>query len=183
MKLKLISEYMELTREERRVHLDLDELCLERGGKSTFFRGLLADYLGTIIPENREAHLCHACHNAKCSNPKHLYWGSAWDNIQDQKENGTFTTLYERTKAKYGEQYIKDHAKQMGQKHGGSNRYTQEQIDQFRSALAEVGTARGYKTKLAEKLGLSHTQVRRLINTYGHNACEANNGRKTKICS
>jgi len=66
------------------------------------FRGLLAERLGTEIFMAKKIVLCHACHNAKCSNTDHLYWGSYTDNIDDQKENGTWKNVWERTVDKYG---------------------------------------------------------------------------------
>lgn len=94
--------YLNKTREERRAHLMLDEECNERGGNSTMFRGLLADFLGTEIFVNKKILLCHACHNGKCSNPSHLYWGSYEENIQDQIENGTFKDAWTRRVEKHG---------------------------------------------------------------------------------
>lgn len=90
------------TREERRAHLNLRKKCIERGGHSTMFRGLLADYLGTEIYISKKVVLCHGCHNSDCSNPVHMYWGTYDDNIQDQKDNGTFESVWERSVKKYG---------------------------------------------------------------------------------
>ncbi len=94
--------YLDKTREERRRHLRLETPCNERGGYSTLFRGLLADKLGTEIFIDKKIVLCHACHNEKCSNPEHMYWGSYNDNIEDQKENGTWKSVWDRTVDKYG---------------------------------------------------------------------------------
>lgn len=94
--------YLDKTREERRRHLRLETPCNERGGYSTLFRGLLADKLGTEIFIDKKIVLCHACHNEKCSNPEHMYWGSYLDNIEDQKENGTWKSVWDRTVDKYG---------------------------------------------------------------------------------
>ena len=75
-----INEFITRPREERRSHLDLTESCCERGGNSTNHKGVLAQYLNTTIPSGRIL-LCHGCNNDKCSNPKHLYWGTDYDNI------------------------------------------------------------------------------------------------------
>ena len=75
-----ITEFITRSREERRSHLDLTESCCERGGNSTNHKGVLAQYLDTTIPRCRIL-LCHACNNEKCSNPKHLYWGTDKENI------------------------------------------------------------------------------------------------------
>lgn len=74
----------------RQFHLKLNESCVERGGCSTHFKGVLAEYLQTTIPHGRndKVFLCHACHNDKCSNPKHLYWGTPSENVHDAIKNG-----------------------------------------------------------------------------------------------
>jgi hypothetical protein len=97
----LITEYIKKDRNERRSHLDLSEPCCERGGNSTIHKGVLAQYLTTTIPSGRIL-LCHACNNGNCSNPKHLYWGTDKDNLQDAIENGTYKNAWERTVEKYG---------------------------------------------------------------------------------
>lgn len=95
-------EFIKESREVRRAHLKLDEPCIERGGNSTNHKGVLAQYLDTTIPSGRIL-LCHACNNSKCSNPKHLYWGTDYDNIIiDGKEFGTHFSPWERRVEKYG---------------------------------------------------------------------------------
>lgn len=66
-------------------------------------KGVLAQYLDTTIPSGRIL-LCHACHNAKCSNPKHLYWGTDKDNlaIDRVEQPGGWKNPWERTIDKYG---------------------------------------------------------------------------------
>lgn len=78
------------TKSERQAHMDLSESCIERGGNSTNHKGVLAEFLNTNIPYGTKYLLCHGCHNGKCSNPKHLYWGTPKENVEDSKENGTF---------------------------------------------------------------------------------------------
>ena len=99
--MKLIEEYITLPKIERQQHLKLDETCIERGAGSYYFKGLLAHLLDTTVPTGHKIHLCHACHNAKCGNPNHLYWGTAQENRQDQVTNGG-KTIWERTVEKYG---------------------------------------------------------------------------------
>lgn len=97
-----LAEFITRSRDERRAHLDLNEPCVERGGNSTNHKGVLAQYLNTTIPSGRTL-LCHACNNAKCSNPKHLYWGTDYDNIViDGKEFGTHKNPFERRVEKHG---------------------------------------------------------------------------------
>lgn len=76
---------------ERQSHINLSEPCLIRGGSSTQHKGVLAQFLNSTIPHGTKngIHLCHACHNGECSNPKHLYWGTPSENIQDAIDNGT----------------------------------------------------------------------------------------------
>ena len=97
----LVETYLTKEQSERQSHLDLNDVCKERGGNSTNHRGVLAQYLDTPI-YGRPADLCHACHNDKCSNPKHLYWGTRKENVQDARNNGTFKTPFERIVEKYG---------------------------------------------------------------------------------
>lgn len=96
----IVEEWITETREVRTKHLDLEEPCVERGGNSTVHRGVLAQFLGTNLPSKVD--LCHACHNDKCSNPKHLYWGTRRENIQDAQSNGTWKTPWDRLVEKYG---------------------------------------------------------------------------------
>lgn len=96
-------EYMQLSKKDRQQHLDLNENCIEIGGHSTQFKGILAHYLNVTIENNRRILLCHACHNEKCSNPKHLYFGTHKENLDDTKENGTYKSIWEKMVEKYGE--------------------------------------------------------------------------------
>lgn len=112
----LVEEWIIEKRESRTKHLDLTECCIERGGNSTVHKGVLAQYLNTNIPHkpNTCIDLCHACHNDKCSNPKHLYWGTRLENIQDSKDNGTWNTPWEHTVEKYGyEEACKKNSRKM----------------------------------------------------------------------
>ena len=93
---------MRQPKEIRQSHLDLKDKCIERifetqyrqSGYSYYLKGLLAHILDTNIPlRNKDgvrALLAHACNNAKCANPKHLYWATDKENILD---SGSF---YER---------------------------------------------------------------------------------------
>lgn len=120
----LIEDYMRLSREERRSHLDLTTPCDTRGGESKQFRGLLAHHLGTSIPAGRFVFLCHACNEGGCSNVRHIYWGSPRDNHLDQVEAGTFRNLYERTIEKHGVEF----QKQLAAKNGSGRKGTKKKI-------------------------------------------------------
>jgi hypothetical protein len=98
----IVEEYLKLEQTDRQDHLDLSEDCLLRGGNSTNHRGVLAQYLNTPI-YGRPADLCHACHIAECSNPKHLYWGTRAENVKDARDNGTYRTPFEYAVEKFYE--------------------------------------------------------------------------------
>src|SRR6056297_724557 len=101
MRMEDIYIYIARPQSERQAHLKLDEPCLERGGQSMYFKGLLAHVLNTSIPNGKKIHVCHACHNAKCSNPNHLYWGTPSENAQDRLENDP-RTVWDHSVSKYG---------------------------------------------------------------------------------
>ncbi len=98
----LIEEYMLLSKEKRQKHLRLDEPCLERGGDSQKHKGVLVVFLDTTFPVGRQGQLLHACGNGKCSNPRHLYWGTQKENIHDAIEHGSHTSPWYRAIAKHG---------------------------------------------------------------------------------
>lgn len=116
-----IDEYILLSKEERQKHLKLDEACIERGGQSMYCKGLLAHILDTTIPSGKKIHVCHACHNSKCSNPNHLYWGTPKENRYDEIDNGGIT-IWERTVAKHGLEIAREKAKRNANKNGLGNK-------------------------------------------------------------
>jgi hypothetical protein len=105
-----IKVFMLRSREERRSHLDLSSECIERGGNSFQMRGLLAHILNTTIPPPRNGRMivvCHACHNALCGNPYHIYWGNNSDNRIDSIENGGAANAYYHALNRHGEEYAR----------------------------------------------------------------------------
>ena len=136
------------------------------GNSSTEYKGLLAYYLNTTIPTRGtgfKIHLCHLCGNGKCSNPKHLYWGTASENINDRKTHGTFVSAYERTLKKYGKEKILEFASLAGKAASEANRKPQEYWESYRSFFYNVDmTKRGWVTELSKQMNVSHTQVRRI---------------------
>ena len=66
-----------------------------------YLKGLLAHIHDTTIPSGKKIHVCHACHNGKCSNPNHLYWGTARENKKDADNNGG-KSIWEKMIDKYG---------------------------------------------------------------------------------
>ena len=114
--MKDINEYIKLPKEDRLNHLRLDEPCLERGGQSMYCKGLLAHIHDTTIPSGHKIHVCHACHNGACSNPNHLYWGTAQENKMDDVRNGG-KSIWEKMVEKYG----LEEARAMQSRKGNSN--------------------------------------------------------------
>ena len=87
---------------ERQRHLNLQSKCIERGGNSTIHKGVLSQFLNAEIPNGRNKGsliLCHACRNSKCSNPRHLYFGTHQDNFNDEVDRPNF---WQRVVNKYG---------------------------------------------------------------------------------
>ena len=165
-----INEYMKLSREDRRRHLILEESCIEIGGLSQFYRGLLAHYLGTTIGDI-SVYVCHACNNPKCSNPRHLYWGNPKDNVTDQKEAGTWKSGYQKLVDKYGfeqtRKMLAERASLGGKSGGGHNALKESDLIKWKKSIEEVDiNQRGWIAKLAKQMNCSHTQVRRMIDKY-----------------
>lgn len=115
-----VNEWIRESREVRTTHLELTAPCIERGGNSTVHRGVLAQHLDTDLPTKVD--LCHACHNEKCSNPKHLYWGTRKENIQDAKDNGTWKSPWEYLVDKYGYEQACAMNSRAGNKYGSGNK-------------------------------------------------------------
>ncbi len=119
----LIEEYIKLSNQERTQHLKLDEDCILIGGRlSTEFRGLLAHFLKTTIPTSKKIVLCHACGNGKCSNPKHLYWGTYSENLIDAVKHGARKTPKEAYIEKHGLEAYKAEMKRRGSLGGKSTK-------------------------------------------------------------
>lgn len=135
-----VFEFITRSREERRQHLQLDEACCERGGNSTNHKGVLAQFLNTSIPSGRIL-LCHACHNAKCSNPKHLYWGTDHDNlaIDRVEQPGGFKTGWMHLVEKYGyEEACKRNSRKMKNNTNGSGNKGKPKSDEHKRKIAEA---------------------------------------------
>lgn len=143
------------SREYRTKHIDLEDSCIFIGGTgSQEFRGLMAHYLKTTIPLRKVACLCHACSNHKCSNPKHLYWGTESENRRDsiRHERGMPWSVDVsesiRKKKKVGFQAIP--------------------VERYIEVFNEIDTSQwGWVQEASNKLGVTHTQVRRVFDRLG----------------
>jgi hypothetical protein len=145
----LVENWINESREVRTRHLDLTEPCIERGGNSTVHRGVLAQYLDTNLPTKVD--LCHACHNDKCSNPKHLYWGTRKENVQDAKDNGTWKSPWDALVAKYGYEEackINSH-KMLGNSNGSANKDKPKSIEHRKKLSLNHGGGRKKNAPMA----------------------------------
>lgn len=161
--------YMIKSRDERRAHLRLNEECVEIGGDSIQFRGLLAHYLKTTLPRKKQRFLlCHACNNSKCSNVNHLYWGTDADNARDRNESPNYVSTPKILRARWGEEKYNKHMKNLHKKGGESHALTAEQLERYRDIFADVDfSIRGMTSALAKDLNISHTHIRRIRNRLG----------------
>ena len=119
--MKDINDYMQQPLEERQAHLKLDEACLERGVQSMYLKGLLAHVHDTTIPSGKKIHVCHACNNAACSNPNHLYWGTASENALD-RDAYYGITIWDKMIAKYGLEEARARNSRKGNTNGSGNK-------------------------------------------------------------
>lgn len=167
-----IEEYILKTRDERRKHLDLNEKCIEIGGiDSTEYRGLVAHFLKTAIPTKcKNIQLCHGCNNGKCSNPKHLYWGTVKDNYRDSIDCGSRIHIWKQFEQKVGKEEAIKRRKEISSKGGKAKRKKKEMsietIEYYKKIINEIDKQWGWIKNVSLKLEISHTSVRRFIKQY-----------------
>lgn len=161
------------SRDTRRSHLKLDTPCIEIGGGSLEFRGLLAHFVKTTIPRGKKIILCHACNNGKCSNVEHLYWGTPQDNAYDYLEANPDDTRLDRMRRKYGEDFTEMRrkiAQSAGIASSQSEKAKKKRIDNFKRYIDYFETVDtndwGWKQKAAADLNVSHTQIVRMFKRY-----------------
>jgi len=133
-----IKNYIQKPYEQRTSHLDLESECIEIGGNSTSFKGLLSYILGVTIPSGSKIHLCHKCHNSRCSNPKHLYYGTPTENINDRKENGTFISIWEKTVQKYGMEEARRRQGRGNKSNGGKANRDKPKSEEHKKKISET---------------------------------------------
>ena len=130
-----VTKFITYSREQRIAHLKLEEPCCERGGNSTNHKGVLAQYLDTTIPSGRIL-LCHACNNEKCSNPKHLYWGTDRENIII--DNPKWKSAWERSVEKYGLEEAKRRNSRGDKSLGGKANKGKPKSEEHKRKIAEA---------------------------------------------
>lgn len=133
-----IEDYIQLPQATRQLHLKLDEPCIERGGMSSYCKGLLAHILDTTIPSGKKIHVCHACHNAKCSNPHHLYWGTASENRLDAISNGAYLNPWEASVAKHGLVEAANRMKRSTASRAGKGNLGKKKSEEHKRKIAEA---------------------------------------------
>lgn len=149
---------MSLSKSDRQSHLNLRSKCVMIGGMdSRHYRGLLAWYLGTTIPSGMKIYLCHACNNHKCSNPNHLYWGTAKENSDDARKSGNLKSIYEFSIAKYGKENYNKMMREAFQRGGRANRgktkYSEEKKNEIRNKISDIDLSkRGALGLVAKRL-------------------------------
>lgn len=154
---KSAQEYMLQTRDERTAHLKLDEACIEIGGESGHFKGLLAHYLRTeMVFRRHKGALCHACSNPGCSNPRHLYWGTYRDNSLD------FIALGKGYKG--GHKHTEEQKRKMGSKSSAYNK-GRPKSEAHKQALSEA-TKRFFEDPEKLKKQQEHLQIARSKRKY-----------------
>lgn len=171
-----IEQYILRSKEERTKHIKLDELCIEIGGvDSTEYRGLLAHTLETTIPTGKKVVCAHACNNHSCSNPRHLYWGTYSENLDDAIRSGRLKSRWQYAVEKYGLEKAKLMAVERGRKGGliggkktaQTVRLSDDEIERWRDVFSRVDIDKhGWISRSQKELGCSHTWIRKVAKKY-----------------
>jgi len=164
---------MLLSLQERQKHLDLETPCLNIGGGSKEARALLAITLNTTCHYLGKAngYLCHACHNGKCSNPSHLYWGTPKENSADfyrtNPDHAKKNTII--IKEKHGEDYFRRIGALGNAARVSVPSLPEEEVEKRIKLIKDSGvdlTKWGWVQKVAEVLGTTHRGSRYFVDKY-----------------
>lgn len=123
--------------------------------------------LDTTLPKGAFIHLCHGCNNEFCSNPNHLYWGTAKDNHLDQVEAGTFRSIHERLIEKYGDDVV-ERKEWLEKRNFSKIKISEEVLIEIKKVIEQYAPYKfGWIKKCSQELGFSHSHIRRLTNKLG----------------
>jgi len=171
-----IEEYILKPKVERTTHIDLSQPCIEIGGKdSSEYRGLLAHTVNTKIPTGSKIVCAHACENHSCSNPKHLYWATAAENLDDARRSGRHKSIWQCTVEKYGLENAKSMQRENARKGGrigakkvnDSKQLSNEELKRWREVFDRVDVSTiGWLSRVQKELGCSHTWIRKVAVKY-----------------
>ena len=117
------------------------------------------------------SHLCEAYSGNHEVTSIDNYISGKTDNHIDQVECGSWSSPRERTIKKYGlEEANKIHkriASLGGKSGGGKNKLSKEQIQKYKESILECEfPKRGWKSRAARKMNVSHTQIKRIYDIY-----------------
>lgn len=155
-----VEKWIQEPKDVRTAHIDMSESCIERGGNSTSHRGILAQYLNTNFPSKID--LCHFCGNDKCSNPKHLYWGTRSENVVDSQRHGTWTSPWNRLVEKHGyEEACAINSKKMLGNTSGAGNKGKPKSEEHKKKISlnhKGGRPKGWKKSKSESGEIGETQ-------------------------
>jgi len=102
-----------------------------------YLKGLVAHMRDTTIPSGKKIHVCHACHNDRCSNPDHLYWGTSSENALDARSNGK-GTVWDFMVAKYGIDTARSMQRNNSQSRAGKGNTGKLKTPEHRAKIAKA---------------------------------------------